>query len=661
MTERAEPGPLGDDPVGLMRAEELPKQFGKYTLLRKLAAGGMAEIFLALHRSMAGFEKLVVIKRILPAMNRDQGFIEMLLHEARIAATLSHPNIVQIFDVGQVDGTFYIAMEHIHGEDIRSIVRGMRRSSVMEFPLEHAVAIGLGVCAGLAYAHDKRDLDGRLLGIVHRDISPQNIVVTFTGDIKIVDFGIAKSEKETSEDTKEGQLKGKVPYMSPEQALGQELDCRSDIFAVGVVLFELTTGKRLFKGDTEHATLKLITDSEYPSPSQVKPGYPNALERIVQKALAKKREERYQTARQMQADLEAFVREERVAVSTVGLTHWMQMLFADKLAQQHEALQDIKQLADVIASQQKDFDPTGTMTGTFAAPLITQTIIETPKRSNAPLFAGIAVALAVGGGLALFLKDPKGEPNAGTAAIASTSQVAAETQRGSIEISSEPPGCAIWINGDLKEEITPAKVSGLPFGRTIDVKLTKEGLEAYRESLTLTSETPSRKVDAKMGAGSVTLILKIDPPPSIWLDGKPWKGDKNKIENLSAGEEHKIVLSAPGFLPKTIAFSAQRGETKTIEERLSRGEATSAAPSAAATAGPAAAATPGGTGKVRVNSKGGFCNVTINGAGAGSTPTEAVVPAGNVRVTCKPPTGASQSQVVKVEPGGVGRVSFKLD
>src|SRR5271170_2139248 len=150
--------------------EPMPRQFGKYTLLRRLAAGGMAEIFLALHRSMAGFEKLIVIKRILPSMNTNQGFIDMLLHEARVAATLSHPNIVQTFDVGQAEGTYFIAMEHIHGEDLQGIVRGMKKRDLTEFPLEHTLGIILGVCAGLAYAHDKRDLEHKPLSIVHRDI-----------------------------------------------------------------------------------------------------------------------------------------------------------------------------------------------------------------------------------------------------------------------------------------------------------------------------------------------------------------------------------------------------------------------------------------------------------------------------------------------------------
>src|SRR6185295_9495568 len=167
------------------------------------------------------------------------------------------------------------------GEDIQGIVKAMKTKAVPEFPLEHSISIILGTCAGLAYAHDKRDLDGRPLSIVHRDISPRNIVVSFTGDVKIVDFGIAKSGVEPGEDTESGQLKGKAPYMSPEQARGEQIDWRSDIFATGVMLFELTTGRRLFKGNSEFETLKLIVDKEYPRPSEVKPGYPLDLERIV--------------------------------------------------------------------------------------------------------------------------------------------------------------------------------------------------------------------------------------------------------------------------------------------------------------------------------------------------------------------------------------------
>ncbi len=213
--------------------EALPHKFGKYALLRRLAKGGMAELFLALQRSVAGFEKLIVIKRILPSMNQDKAFVGLLLREARIAATLSHPNIVQIFDVGEVNGTYFIAMEYIHGEDIQAILRAMKKKGLTEFPLEHALSIALGTAAGLAYAHDRRDLDGTPLGIVHRDVSPRNIVVSFTGDVKLVDFGVAKSYVDPGDDTQRGILKGKAPYMSPEQASGQPIDWRTDIFAAG--------------------------------------------------------------------------------------------------------------------------------------------------------------------------------------------------------------------------------------------------------------------------------------------------------------------------------------------------------------------------------------------------------------------------------------------
>ena len=669
---------MRDEPNSPVCVEEpLPRQFGKYTLLRKLAAGGMAELFLALHRSVAGFEKLVVIKRILPSMNQDQGFIDMLLHEARIAATLGHPNIVQIFDVGQLEGRYFIAMEHIHGEDIRSIVRAMKKSAVPEFPLEHAIQIVLGVCAGLAYAHEKRDLDGRPLDIVHRDVSPQNIVVTFSGDVKLVDFGIAKSEVYAGEDTASGQLKGKVPYMSPEQAAGGLVDGRSDIFAAGVILFELTTGKRLFKGASEYETLKMICEREYPLPSEVRPGYPPALERVVVRALAKQKESRYQSAREMQSDLEAFAREERVAASSVGLGRWMGKLFAEKLAQQKEALQDIKQLADLAWAQAPAADEPGTSsgTGTSAALPATATPSLAPppsRRGVLGVFAAAVGVAALGGGALVYVTRvrPAAEGPPLEARVAATVVEApsaappvAPVARGALEIASKPEGCAVWIDGDLRPETTPARIEGLPLGRPIAVKLTKEGLEAFRESVTLDEATPTRTLSADMMAGSVTVVLRIEPPPTVWVDGKPWKGDRARIDGLSADEEHKIIVSAAGFAPKTFVFTAKRGETKTFIDRLQKGEATTTASTAsAATAAPGEKpASSASTARVRVGAKGGYCNVTVNGASYGATPVEAVVPAGTIRVSCKPPTGASMSQAIKVAPGEIGRVSFKID
>lgn len=636
--------------------ENLPRQFGKYTLLRRLAAGGMAEIFLALQRSAGGFEKLIVIKRILPAMNQDKAFIEMLLHEARVAASMSHPNIVQTFDVGQVDGTYFIAMEHIHGEDIRSIVRAMRKKVLSEFPMEHAIAITIGMCAGLAYAHERRDLEGRPLNLVHRDISPQNIVVTFSGDVKIVDFGVAKSSRQSGEDTKDGQLKGKVPYMSPEQAAGQNIDWRSDIFAVGVLLFELSTGKRLFKGASEFETLKLICEKEYPRPGDVRPGFPAALDRIIMKALEKDREKRYQSAREMQSDLESFVREERIPVSQISLTQWMQSLFEDKLAQQKEALQDVKQLADIIAVQQGASFEGVTNAGTMSA---TGGVAPAPKRSSVGLWLALLVVTGGAVGGFFYMRKQAAEREAAALNSRPSSEPKPPEVKGSLDLKcGGTEGCAIWISGDLRKEVTPATITGLPLDADIQVKLTHEGFEAYRETVKLTEAAPTRAIAAVMKAGSVTLVLKVIPLPSIWLDDKPIKGNPPSIEGLSADEEHKLVLQANGHIPKTIKFTAKQGETKTIQEMLTKIDP-NAKPGDTGTGG---GTTPtGGTGKVRVTSKGGFCNVTINGTGYGSTPVEADVKVGTARISCKPDGGGpSQSQAVQVKAGEVARAAFKL-
>jgi len=677
-------GALGGAPTESPTSEQeaLPRHFGKYMLMRKLASGGMAELFLALHRSVAGFEKLVVIKRILPQMNQDRQFIDMLLHEARIAATLSHPNVVQTFDVGQVDGTYFIAMEHIHGEDIRTIVRQMKKKAVTEFPLEHALAIVIGLASGLSYAHEKRDLDGKLLDIVHRDISPQNIVVTFSGDVKVVDFGVAKSLHATDE-SKGGQLKGKVPYMSPEQAAGEDIDHRSDIFAVGVILFELTTGKRLFKGGTEYDTLKLICDTEYPLPSDVAPNYPAPLERIVMKALAKRRDARYQSAREIQADLEAFVRQERLPVSAVTMSAWMQRLFAEKLTQQKADLQDIKQLADEIAAKgpPPEYAPASTgshpsarfdqsNTGT-AAPAAAATIPPAPKR-GVGVFVGVALALAAlaGGGYFVLNGDAKKpiESAPTTAAPAAEAPVPPADPKGKLKLESDPPGAAIWINGDLRQEVTPATID-LPVGREVQIKLTKDGYESHREGVTFAEAGEAKAINAKMGTGSVTVDLDVLPEPLVWVDQKPWKGDIKKITGLSANEEHKIVVSASGYVAKTFTFTGKQNEKKVIKhvlvrmtaEQIAQQERDGKSPKGIPTStGDAPVAPASGPGTVRVNAKGGFCNVTINGAGYGATPVVASVPAGTVKVSCKPESGAAQSQAVKLDAGGTARVTFNV-
>ncbi len=646
--------------------ETLPRRFGKYTLLRRMATGGMAEIFLALQRSVAGFEKLIVIKRILPAMNQDRGFIDMLLHEARIAATLSHPNIVQTIDVGQVEGTYFIALEHIHGEDLRSIVRQMKKKSVGHFPLEHAIAIILGMCAGLAYAHERRDLDGTPLNIVHRDVSPQNVLVGFAGDVKVVDFGVAKSGASGAvEQTKSGQLKGKIPYMAPEQARGEEIDHRADIFAIGVMLFELTTGRRLFKGATEYETLKLIIEKEYPRPSWVANDYPQRLEEIVMRALSKDSNERYQSAREMQADLEAFVRDEKLPVSSIALAEFMKSLFEEKLAAQKEALMEGRQLADVLASEVQihtERTDVGIESGRFttssgqtnAAAAVGGSVPPPSRGSGKWAIAGISVvaAAALVGVIAMRKGDDK-------KSSASTAQSAEPTVvKGTLVVKSDPAGAHIWLNGEVRGEVTPATISGLPLNAPIEVKVGKEGYASKTDRVTLTdgNEVP-KNFTLQKGALSVQ-VAGAPKDATATLDGTAVT-----LPNFDAtpGDSHTLIISAKDYLPKTMKFSGDLAEVKKLDGSLDR-KPTAGGLAAAGNGGSMpAVAPPTGTGKLMVSASGGWCNVTVDGRSLGATPTGAVeLGAGAHSVTCADAGGKTLAQGARVNVGETTRVKFSL-
>ncbi len=308
--------------------------FGKYILLDKIATGGMAEIWLAKQVGVEGFEKLVVIKKILPHFTNDKEFVEMFLDEARIAAMLNHPNVVQIYDLGKEQNTYYIAMEFISGDDVKNILQTSIKQGHF-LPIQLACNIISQAAEGLHYAHTLTDMYGTSLNIVHRDISPQNILVTFMGSVKIVDFGIAKAATQ-SQETRAGTLKGKFAYMSPEQALGKPLDGRSDVFALGIVLYEITLGKRLFRSDSELKTLKMITDEPVAPPIDVNPKYPPELSRIVMKALEKDKNLRYKNARELHNDLEEFLKTYPKPSSQVDLSNWMKKTFEQKIKETKE-------------------------------------------------------------------------------------------------------------------------------------------------------------------------------------------------------------------------------------------------------------------------------------------------------------------------------------
>ena len=312
-------------PVGSRR-----ERIGRYTLLERIASGGMAEIFRASSEGSDGIEHVVAIKRILPENARNSEFMTMFLNEARIAATLRHPNVIQAFDFGSENGSYYLAMEYLHGLDTRRIVQSLALAG-KKLPLEIAIASAIGICAGLQYVHDKRDKNDRSLGLVHRDVSPQNIFLTTSGGVKLVDFGVAKAVHRVS-DTLSGTIKGKVTYMSPEQVRAERLDRRSDLFSLSIVLWELTVGRRLFEGVSEAMVMNAIDKLDAPAPSQMTPRYSPDLERIVMKGLARDRDRRYQSADELRGDLEAFARAQRLDVSPRAVATFVRSVQADSQA-----------------------------------------------------------------------------------------------------------------------------------------------------------------------------------------------------------------------------------------------------------------------------------------------------------------------------------------
>jgi serine/threonine protein kinase len=311
------------------------ENYGNYQLVKKLAMGGMAQIYLARRKGPDASGELVVVKRILPHLAENLDFIRMFLDEAKIAARLAHPNIVQIHDLGAQDDSFFLAMEYIHGEDLR---RMCKRANLQGTPLPVPLAcrIIIDACAGLDYAHKKTDPSGKPLNIVHRDVSPQNILVSFDGAVKVVDFGIAKAADQATV-TRSGVLKGKYSYMSPEQAAGQRVDCRSDVFALGVLLYEMVTNTRLFKRPTDMQTLSAVAECNVTPPSQASPRVPPELDEIVMKALAKDPATRYQDALQLQVALEQWLVAHKHAAASTDLSAFVRELYKERLAREARA------------------------------------------------------------------------------------------------------------------------------------------------------------------------------------------------------------------------------------------------------------------------------------------------------------------------------------
>jgi serine/threonine protein kinase len=345
----AEPAPQPEPvrPPGRERSWR-DASYGPYELLDRVAVGGMAEVFKAKRSGVEGFEKIVAVKRILPHLSDNQEFVDMFVNEAKMVAGLTHPNIVQIFDLGRIDTSYYIAMEYVHGRDLRTILRRAKDRG-LRMPLDLALRIASLVCSALEYAHRKKDDRGRPMEIVHRDISPQNILISFEGDVKLTDFGIAKAATKAST-TDRGALRGKLLYMSPEQAWGRPMDRRSDLFSLGLVLYETITDQKPFLGGSagsEMSVLETVRECRIGPPREANPRIPEELDRLVIKALAKDPDARFQDASEMGRGLDRVLRERHAPTSTEQ-ARFMELLFDRE--EREEAVPEDHAFAESVAA-----------------------------------------------------------------------------------------------------------------------------------------------------------------------------------------------------------------------------------------------------------------------------------------------------------------------
>ena len=468
-------------------------KIGRHEVLGFIANGGMAELFLGKDPQTL---RPVVIKRILPHLARQGNFVAMFIDEARIGSLIKHPNLVEIFELGQVGTDLFLVMEYLAGENLAGLIRRMvGRGERMSYAL--AAYIIAQACLGLHAAHTLCDDDGKELHVVHRDVSPQNLFVTYTGELKVLDFGIATAAHRLTH-TATGQLKGKVSYMSPEQVRGETLDCRSDIFSLGVVLYELSMQRRLFKRASELMVLKAVTEEPIPRPTRERPDYPRPLEQICLRALARDRDDRYASAIDMHLDLMAVVGD--VVDLRPQLEVEMARLFPDRIAEKRKLLVHVRAGTDVGPLPAAEVDELVDVpqvsqvsgTGAHAASVMATGVAEPKRRRIWPLLLSLLLLGGAAGGVAYWqVRDdevvafvkPSPPPVVQQAVEV---PVAPPAKPDDIEISvvTEPVGAEITVDGEVVG-VSPIDLKKPRGDHTLHVELHLASYETLSQDIKL--------------------------------------------------------------------------------------------------------------------------------------------------------------------------------
>jgi serine/threonine protein kinase len=493
------------------------EQFGKYVLVGEIGVGGMAEVFLAIQTGLQGFLKVVTLKRVLPHL-ASHDFITMFIDEARIAARLEHPNIVKTFEFGETEGQYYTVMEYLAGEDLGS---AMNRAAISKqpVPFNMAAMIVAQLCNGLHFAHELTDTAGRPLGLVHRDINPSNIIITYGGEVKIIDFGVAKINS-TGSKTLTGTIKGKIAYMSPEQILARGIDRRSDIFSLGVVLWELVTGTRLFARESDAATLYAIMNDPIPKSRRHRPGVPEELENIISTALARTPADRYDTAEELQSALDQFLATQP-KFDNRSLASTLESLFGSTRADAKRAIAASRALSKNVSLVMKL--RTEVRDG-FAKQLTVRQHSEPVARGRKAI--GVVAALVVVATLGVLGYLLLGNPE--------PTKIATEAPKNalaSLKLDSRPSGAAIFVRGEPTGLVTPATLSGLSPGE-VEVRVE------------LASHTPStHQFNLKSGEAATYLFELGSESGRVVLSGLP-AGSVVVIEGAEHEAGEVISLSA---------------------------------------------------------------------------------------------------------------------
>jgi len=622
------------------------RKVGRYELCTELAFGGMATVYLARATGPAGFEKLVALKCVHPRLARDRGFIEMFLDEARIAARINHPNVGSVFDVGEQAGVFYLAMDYLHGESVAMLLQ-----TVASRPDErlsprlpmHAAAIFAAACEGLHAAHELTGDDGQLLQVVHRDVSPQNLFVTYDGGVRVVDFGIARAAGRLHK-TLSGVIKGKIAYMSPQQLAGDEVDRTTDIWAMGISLWELLTCRRLFKGDNQAETMTAVLGAVVPPPSIHNPAVPPELDAIVTRATSRMPADRHRTARELGRELRHFIASRGEVVGMPELSEWMERLFAVERDRKRQLI-DRARRGDVV--------------GDLADP---------GRLSPEPVPTVSTVVPRVGTAAGL---DEASSPNEGTTAVSDarpTVEPAARAARAAHGATATPRGGDSAVLRDAPAPFTPTESVVLPVRRgrraglivaavggvaalalAAVVVVSLGGADGLGGSVPSSTSTDSPGAEPSPAAAPSSMVVDRppDPAPPAQVPGEPHAAPSVPV----ADDDSPANPPRPDRASREIRRRDPGVQTGRTASRVADPDTRPAVPVPEA---PREVAAPG---QIFVGVRGGWGSILVDGQPMGQTPRQLTVPAGTHRVEIRPfGTGAPERRTVVVEPGRSQRI-----